>query len=200
MNFVRIAGLVLASLALGAQAQGTASSAKKDLVAKVIQLQKPGIESVARLLVEQPAAQMMQQANLALQRIPPEKRESVGKAIEGDLRKYVEDALPGVTERALKVAPATLAPLLEEKFSEDELKQLITIIESPVNRKYQELGPQLQRVLGEKVVAETKPGIEPKVRALQQTIAGRFKAAAASAPAASAPRLGAPAAPKASGK
>jgi hypothetical protein len=69
--------------------------------------------------------------------------------------------------------------MLEERFTEDELKQIIAILESPVNRKFQAMGGDMQRALIEKLVAETRPLIEPKLRALEQTM----RAAAGRAPA-----------------
>jgi hypothetical protein len=162
------------------------SPAKKALVAKVLQLQQPGIEVLARQMAEQPAVQMMQQAGQALQqRVPAERREAVAKDIQADARKYAEEATPIVRDRAVKLAPSTIGALLEEKFNEDELKQIISILESPVNRKYQAMTGDMQRVLGEKLVAETRPLIEPKVKALEQTIIKRFEATAPAAGASS---------------
>ena len=160
----------------GVQAQTTPSSpAKKELVARVLTLQQPAIEGMARVLAEQPAAQMMQQAGLALQtRIAPDKREAVGKDIQADLKKYVDEAVPLVRDSALKLAPSTIGALLEEKFTEDELKQLLAIIESPINKKFQQLGGDMQKVLAEKLVADTRSLIEPKVRALDQSIGKRL--------------------------
>src|SRR4051812_1369982 len=154
-----------------AKPMAPSSPAKKALVAKVLQLQQPGIEVLARQMAEQPAVQMMQQAGQALQqRVPAERREAVAKDIQADARKYAEEATPIVRDRAVKLAPSTIGALLEEKFNEDELKQIISILESPVNRKYQAMTGDMQRVLGEKLVAETRPLIEPKVKALEQTI------------------------------
>ena len=84
-------------------AQAAASSpAKKELVARVLTLQMPAIEGMARVLAEQPAAQMMQQANMVLQnRIAPEKREAMGKEIQADLKKYVDEAVPLVRDLSL---------------------------------------------------------------------------------------------------
>jgi len=156
----------------GAQAQTTPSSpAKKELVARLLTLQQPAIEGMARALAEQPAAQMMQQAGMALQtRIAPDKREAVGKDIQADLKKYVDEAVPLVRDRALKLAPSTIGALLEEKFTEDELKQLLAIIESPINKKFQQLGGDMQKALTEKLVADTRGLIEPKIRALDQSV------------------------------
>ncbi|HRD97343.1 MAG TPA: hypothetical protein PLA97_13200 [Rubrivivax sp.] len=173
------------AVAGGVQAQGTGG--KKELVAKVLQLQQPGLEQMARSLAQQPAAMMMQQAAPVLQRLPAERREAVARDIEADVRKYTEEAVPLVTERALKLAPSTIGALLEERFSEDELKQIIAMLESPVNRKFQSMGGDMQRAIGEKLIAETKPQIEPKLRALEQVVSKRLGVTpngAASAPAA----------------
>ena len=184
---------VLGLVCVAGVAQAQSTPAKKELVAKILNLQQPAIENMARVLAEQPAGQMMQQANIVLQtRIAPDKREAVGKEIQADLKKYVDEAVPLVRERALKLAPSTIGVLLEEKFTEEELKQLVAIIESPVNRKFQQLGGDMQKVLAEKLVGETRSLIEPKVRALDQTIGKRLgiqpqPAAGAAAPAADKP-------------
>jgi hypothetical protein len=177
-------GLLATCLAVQAQspAPTTSSAAKKDLVAKVMKLQQPGIDNVARQLVEQPAAQMMQQAGLALQqRVAADRRQAVAADIQADVRKYAEEVGPVAREKANKLAPAVLGPILEEKFTEDELKQLIAIIESPINRKYQALGAEMQKALAEKLVAEMRPVMEPKLRNLQQVVGGRLAPASPAA-------------------
>ena len=163
------------------------SPAKKELIAKILVLQQPAVEGIATMLAQQPAAQMMQSANLALQtRVVPEKRDAIAKEIQADVKKYVEEAVPLLRERAVKIAPSTVGALLDERFTEDELKQLVTLMESPVNRKYGQMNNELQKVLSEKLVAETRGVIEPKVRALEESIYTRFgtnaPAGAASAP------------------
>jgi uncharacterized protein len=162
------------------QAQATAptpapaSPAKKELVAKLLKLQQPGIENMARQLVEQPARQMLQQAGPALQRLPAERREAVARDIEADVRKYFEESAPIVASRAVNLAPSTIGVLLEERMSEDELREVISILESPANRKFQGMAGDMQRAIGEKLVAETRGEIEGKVRALDQTVARRL--------------------------
>lgn len=182
-TFVLVA--LLASAA-AAQAQNTAapaaaaapaapsSPAKKELVTKILQLLQPAIEGVARQLAEQPAMQLQQGAAAALQRVPVERREALARDLEADLRKYAEEIVPMARERAVRLAPTTVGPLLEERFSEEELRQIVTLLESPVNRKFQQTFPEMQRALGEKLVAETRSVIEPRVRALDQTMAKRL--------------------------
>ena len=151
-----------------------ASPAKKELVVRLLKLQQPGIEAMARQLVEQPARQMLQQAGPALQRLPAERREAVARDIEADVRKYFEESAPVVAARAVNLAPSTIGPLLEERMSEDELREVITILESPANRKFQGMAGDMQRAIGEKLIAETRGEIEGKVRALDQIVARRL--------------------------
>jgi len=177
--------VMAAALAATSLVHAQTSPAKKELVAKVLKLQQPGIEAMARGMAEQPAMQMMQQAGAALQRLPAERRDAVARDIEADMRKYAEETVPLVRERAVKLAPSTIGPLLEERFTEDELKQVIAILESPVNRKFQGMAPDMQRAIGEKLIAEVRPLVEPKLRALDQSVGKRLgmtPPAAASAP------------------
>ncbi len=180
------ATMFTALLAVGPVA-AQSSAAKNELVVKILQLQRPAIEGLATVLAQQPAQQMMQSANVALQsRIAPEKRQEIAKEIQADLKKYAEEVVPIARERAVKLAPAAIGTLLEEKFTEDELRELIKIMESPVNRKFGQMNAELQKSLAEKLVADARPLIDPKVKALETTIAKRLgmqPAAAASAPA-----------------
>lgn len=159
--------LVLAVSSLHAQSV----SSKKELVARILDIQRPAIEQTAQALVERPAIQLHQQAALALQtRVPPEKRESAAKLVQQDLKQYVDEMGPLVRAQAVKLAPSTIGALLEDKFTEDELKQLITIMESPVNRKFAQISTDFDKALGEKLVAQTQSTVAPKVKALEQNV------------------------------
>jgi hypothetical protein len=183
IKYLWVMAVAIAAMAAGSAAQ--AQNAKKELVQKLLLLQQPGLENMARELAGRPAMQLMQAANNVLQtQVPPEKREAVGKSIEADLKKYVDEATPLIRDRAVKLAPVTYGASLEEKFSEDELKQLIAWYESPVNRKFQQLGPEMQNGFMQKLVAETAPVLDPKLQATQQKLRvslGLPPAAAASA-------------------
>ena len=180
--------LTILLLMLAAATAAHAQATKKELVQKLLQLQQPGLEGMARDLASRPAMQLMQAANNVLQsKVPPEKREALGKSIEADLKKYVDDATPVLRDRALKLAPTTYGVTLEEKFSEDELKQLIAWFDSPVNRKFQTLGPEMQNAFVQKLVADTSPQLDPKLLALQAKVRTTLGIPAASAAPGSAP-------------
>ncbi len=186
MTIIRIASAALScAVALAcASAPAQAQTSKKELVAKVLQLQQPGIEAMARSLIEQPAIQIMQQAGQAVgTRVPADKREAVGKEIQADARKYVDEAFPLVRDRAVKLAPGTIGVMLEEKFNEDELKQIIALLESPVNRKFQQMTVEMQQSLTAKLVGETRETVAPKISGLEQAIAKRLAPYAPAKPA-----------------
>ena len=189
---------MLVALLSGATLAHAQTPTKKELAQKLVQLQQPAIDGLARGLVEQPAAQMMQAAGNVLQtQVPADKREAIGKNVEAEVRKFVEESLPLVRDRATKIAPAALGAALEEKFSEDELKQLIAWLESPVNKKYQQLGPEMQNGFVQKLVADTRPVVEVRLKALEEKVRVALGAPASAAqPPASAAR----AAPKAASK
>jgi uncharacterized protein len=167
------------SVAVMAQ-NATPAGGKKEMALKIVQLQQPAIEGMARQLVESPAAQLMQQANAAVQqRVPADRREAVWLDIQADARRYVEDTLPLVRDRALKLAPSTVAPVLEDRLTEDELRQVLQImqqLDSPAYRKYNSLGAEMQKALGEKLIAETRGQVEPKMQTLQGNVAKRLGA------------------------
>jgi hypothetical protein len=165
------AGLAQAQAPASAPVASTATPTKKELVARLLVLQQGAIEQTAQAIVERPAMQLQQQAAMALQtRVPPEKREAAAKNVQADLKKYVDEVGASVRQQAVKLAPSTVGALLEEKFTEAELKELIGIMESPVNRKFTQLGGEFQKSLGEKLVAQTQSTVAPKVKALEQAI------------------------------
>jgi uncharacterized protein len=180
----------------GASAPAPASAAKKELVQKVLTLQQPQYENVARALAEQSVAQLAQQASLVLQaKVAPEKRDAVAKDVQGDLKKYMDDVVPLLRERVIKVAPGTIGALLEDRFSEDELKALIGILESPVQRKFLQLNGEMSQALMQKLVAETRSQVEPKLASLQQSVGKRLGADQQASAPANGPKAANPPAP-----
>jgi uncharacterized protein len=174
----------------------TASSpAKKELVARILKHQQAAVEGIARSLVEQPAMDLMQDVQRALPaRVPKDKQEAVIKDIQADVKKYLDDAVPYVQARALKIAPETIGATLDQKFSEDELKQLIGILESPVFVKYQQMGDDLRKQFADKLVADTRSTIEPKVHTMEESVARRLGVTATPVPGSRpAPKPGKPA-------
>jgi len=166
-------------------AAGASSPAKKELIAKLLVVQQPGIDTLSRTILQQPLGGLMQGAAGALQQMPAEKREATAKAVEAEVKKFVEENGSMLRERATKLAPSTIGVLLDERFSEDELKQLLAWFESPVNKKFNQISGELQKSLTEKLLADTGSTLDTRFKALQQTVAKQLGVSAkpASAPA-----------------
>lgn len=160
-----LGGAALAHAPVNAQA-----GAKKDLVAKILVSQQPAIDGIARSIAERPALQIAQAADQAIAQLPAERREAAAKAVGAEVRRFVDEATPLLRERALKLAPSTFGAALEEKFSEDELRQLHAWLESPTSRKYQQLLPEMQNGFVQKLVGEGAPLVDPKLKALQEKV------------------------------
>jgi len=167
------AKLALLTVVLAATAStGWAQDGKAALIKQFIDLQQPGIEALARGLVEQSSMPVAQAgANYLQTQVPAEKRESAAKAADAELKKYFDEAYPIVRAKAVQVAPGALTPILEQNFSEEELRQLIAWISSPLSKKYQDTNPQMQAALTDKLVGETREAIEPKMKALDVNVA-----------------------------
>lgn len=189
------AGLFLAANVAFAQAASAPaiSPAKLALINKLVQIQQPGIENVAKGVVQQMLGQLAQGVGQALQQQPAEKREALAKAIQGDISKFAEEAVALLKDRGQKMSGPTWTPLLDERFTEDELKQVLAWLENPVSRKYQQAALEMGNGLGPKMFNDVKATLEPKYRALEASIAKQLgitprppAPASAPAPAASA--------------
>jgi hypothetical protein len=163
------AAAACAALALGAGPVHAQS--KKELVNRILLLQQPGVEAMARSIAEQPLMPLLQAARQSVAAMPAEKREGVAKAVDAELKKYADDAVPLLRDRAIKLSPSVLGAQLETNFNEEELKQLINWLESPVIKRFNQLAPTMQRALAEKLVGETRSVMEPKLRAVETNVA-----------------------------
>lgn len=160
-----------AALALALVVAPVHAQSKKELVNRILTLQQPSVEALARTLAERPALELAAEARQFIGKVAEDKREAVVKAIDADLKKYADEAVPLVREKAISLSPTVLGAELETNFNEAELKQLINWFESPVIKRYNQLVPGVQQALTERLVNETRAQIEPKVRVLQTSMA-----------------------------
>ncbi len=201
-SIIVLAGLLAAASAVRAQAPAAApqtpasasavSPAKKELVQRLLVLQQGAIEGMSRNVIERPLVPLLQRANSVLQsKVAADKREAVAKALEGDVRQFIDDAVPVLRERALKIAPSTYGTTLEEKFTEEELKQFVTWLESPASRKFQQHGADMQTAFMQKLGTEANALLGTKLQALEHKLSGTLgvpSLVSASQPAAAKPK------------
>lgn len=167
---------VAAGVANAAGTPQAISPAKQELVQKVLALWQ--VEAIGETMLAEPVVEAVSQARSLLQgRATVEKRDAAMRDISADAQKFLDDNKPLVRSNAQKHVPATVAPILAEKFTEEELRQLITLLESPVKKKFEAMVPDMKKALGEKLAAETGPTIDPKLDDLRNRISVRLRTA-----------------------
>jgi len=174
----RLLASVAIALSLGLGTGAALAQSKKELVAKVLQLQQTAIESLGNTVAGTTANQIMAAASRQLGRVPADKREALAKDMQAEVRKFLEELAPQLRQTSAKLAPGTLGAAYEAQFSEDELKTVIGWLESPVSKKYQQIGVEQQQALIQKIVAETKGQVEPRIKTLEKTLVAKIDAAA----------------------
>ena len=149
--------------------QATASPAKKALIAKLVALQQAGGDHAAMLVFEEPVAQLQQAAQQALQHIPEDKRASTVAAINASFKKFGEEATPAIKAESAKAFPEVLGKALDEHFSEEELRQLLSWMESPMY-KFQEMNGAISQAYQQQLRADLAPTLAPKFEDLRQAV------------------------------
>lgn len=168
--------IAAASVATAQAAQPAVSPAKQELVQKIVQLMH--VDNLGVTMLQEPVAKAMGQARVTLQaRAPADRHEAAMRDIATDAKKFMDEVTPIVKGSAQKHIPATVVPLLAERFTEDELRQIIAMLESPVKRKFEAVVPDIQKALGEKIAGETRAVIDPKMEDLTQRIGMRLRTA-----------------------
>lgn len=174
-----IAAAVLAAATSLCAAQGASSPAKKELVQKILQQQKTAFENLGATMAGQLSNQVMQASGQAIARAPADKREALANDARAEVKKFFDEASPVMREQAVRVAPGIVGAALEEKYTEEELKTLLAWLESPVSRKFQLTAQEMQQSVSLKVLNDTKPVVEPKLKALEQSLNKKFTDAGA---------------------
>ena len=166
-------------LAGGAHAEGMngVPAAKQALVQRV--LDKMGLDAVGLQMLQMPVADLLRQSRVVVQsRVPADKQDATMKDITAEATKFVDQETPALRTSTHAIVQSSVAPLLAQKFSEDELKQLAGILESPVLAKFETVLPELKRAVGENVAKANAAQIQPKMTDLQNRVGLKLRTAA----------------------
>lgn len=171
-----VAASTAASAASSTGTKATVTPAKQELMQRLMQLWH--VEAIGDTMLQQPVTDALQQARAVLQsRVPAERQDAAMRDVAADAQKFLDEARPLVRSSTQKLIPSTVMPLLAERFTEDELRQIIKMLESPVKRKFEAMLPELQKALGQKIAADTGPLIDPKIQEMKQSIGLRLRTA-----------------------
>lgn len=157
--------LCTAALAPAAYAQDKQDAAKKELATRIVNLQKA--QDMDALI-----AQLAGTANRAvveawlprLDKMPAARQKAVADQLDVELKKFNDDVVRLIKTRNDRISLDVLVPAYSERFTADELKQLVTFLESPVIKKYYAANPHMANLLGQKLVEATRADVESRIK------------------------------------
>ncbi|MGE5451547.1 MAG: DUF2059 domain-containing protein [Acidobacteriota bacterium] len=152
------------------------SEEKQKLIQRILALWHP--EDVPVMMVQRRATDAMQQSRIALQgKVTVEKRDATLRDIATDVQKYVDEVTPIAKESAKRQLNPVIVPMLAQNFSEEELKQIVVFLESPIKKKFEQFIPQAEKAMGTKVAEETHVAVDSKGQAMTQAVGLKLRAA-----------------------
>ena len=176
MSCMATTQIFAADAAPKAQTEASAPKTKQQLIQRLLELWH--VEAVGVTMLREPVDNALRQARGALQaRATPEKRDQALKDIEGYGRELLEKLIPQVVVKAKELTQTTVVPILSAKLTEEDLRQMISILESPAKSKFEALIPEMQKALGNKLGEEQGKEIKPQMEELQQRIGKRMREA-----------------------
>jgi hypothetical protein len=170
-------GLIAASFAAGAAAQTAQVSPEKQALVQRV-LAKMPMDNVGLAMLQKPIAEAVVQARAVLQgRVAPDKQQAVLKEINLEAEKVFNEEAPLVRASTRAAVDSAVAPLLAQRFTDDELEQLAAILESPVKAKFDALAPEIQKTLGQSVAKANQAQVNARLTELQNKIGLRLRSA-----------------------
>ncbi len=156
-----IALVCTAALAPVAHAQD-----KKELATRIVNLQKT--QDMDALI-----AQLASTANRAvvetwlprLDKMPAARQNAAADQLDAELKKFNEENVRLIKARNERISLEVLVPAYSERFTADELKQLVAFLESPVIKKYYAANPQMANLLAQKLVEATRSDVQARIKA-----------------------------------
>ncbi|MCE4555080.1 DUF2059 domain-containing protein [Roseateles cellulosilyticus] len=165
-------GLALAFALAAGSALADPSPAKKALIDRIVALQQRAmVDGLAGSILQRPLPQLAQGVRAALQQVPADKREATAKALDAEMKKFVDENQTYLKDKISKALPGTASALLDERFNEDELKQILAWAESPLSQKFGMANAELQNAVAQKVMTEAGPTLEGRLKTLQANLA-----------------------------
>jgi uncharacterized protein len=96
--------------------------------------------------------------------VPKAKQQKASEDLNAELKKYSDDANKLISKQVTKVSAETLVPAYTEKFTLEELKQLVAFFESPAIKKYQSTAPELGNIFVQKLIEASRTDVVARAK------------------------------------
>ena len=158
--------LALSCLSLAITAQAQTADPKLEWATKAVALQQgPELERLVGQLADSATQEILQNWGAKLQSdVPPAKMEQAKEGLNNELKKYFDDVSKTISGKVSKVSTTALIPAYMERFTLDELKQLVAFFESPASKKYQAAAPELGNIFVRQLIDETRADVTARSR------------------------------------
>ena len=177
-----LATFAIATLALAATVHAQTADPKLEWASKAVALQQgPELERLVSQLADSATQDILQNWGPKLQSdVAPAKMEQAKDSLNAELKKYFGDVSKTINDKVNKVSAAALVPAYMERFSLDELKQLVAFFESPIIKKYQSAAPELSNIFVRQLIEETRTDVVARSRQFDDAAAKIIATAPAS--------------------
>lgn len=161
-----IVTFAIASLALSTAVHAQTADPKLEWATKAVTLQQgPELERLVGQLADSATQDILQNWGPKLQSdVAPAKMEQAKEGLNAELKKYFDDVSTTINNKVGKVSSNALIPAYMERFSLDELKQLVAFFESPAIKKYQSAAPELGSLFVKQLIDETRADVATRTR------------------------------------
>ena len=85
--------------------------------------------------------------------------------LDAELKKFNDENVRLIKAKNERISLEVLVPAYSERFTTEELKQLLVFLESPVIKKYYAANPQMANLLAQKLVEATHSDVQARIKA-----------------------------------
>lgn len=161
-----IATLAVASVVFSTAVYAQPVDNKLEWATRAVTLQQgPELERLVSQLADSASQDILRNWGPKLQSdVPPAKMEQAKEALNAELKKYFDDVSKTIKSKVNKASNNALIPAYMERFSLEELKQLVAFFESPTIKKYQLAAPELGSLFVKQLIEETSSDVTARTR------------------------------------
>lgn len=147
---------------------------KQQLATKLAQLQvQMDGEAMTQQLTATAVGPMVVKWSQRIQEsVPEDKQRDVSNRLDQELEKLANGTEEAVKNQLQKAANDVLVPMYMEKLTEDEMRTVISYLESPVSEKFQVLSGETTEAWAQKIVEVTESQVKTKVDAFEASAIG----------------------------
>ncbi len=161
-----LAAMAFAGLALSVTVQAQPADSKLEWATKAVALQQgPELDRLIGQLAESSSQDVVQSWGVKMRaNVPDTQLEKAAESLNVELKKYNDDVSKIIKNKVNKASADSLIPVYMERFSLDELKQLVAFFESSAVKKYQAAAPTLGNVFVNQLIMETRADVAARAR------------------------------------